>query len=163
MPQWAASPHGGGSWCSDLAASFQPPVSPSSSSLAAVWRPLFTLLVIDRWHAGGGLTGLVGWCHMCPLQQHKAVTTSALAQMLPTLSEVSDASSRCRSLAYWVFGIRRCSVLPCHPRGLGCLTSCVSVCSQNEGPIVQPHWEAGFLSRPLFKTGLELLPRRWMG
>lgn len=48
MPQWAASLHGGGSWCSYLPASFQPPVSPSSTSLAAVWRPLFTFLAMDR-------------------------------------------------------------------------------------------------------------------
>lgn len=59
MPQWAASPHGGGSWCLELAISFQPPVSPSSSSLAALWRPLFMPLAVDRWHAGGGLTRLI--------------------------------------------------------------------------------------------------------
>lgn len=66
-------------------------------------------------------------------------------------------------MAHWFVGIRRHSVLLCHPRGLGCLTSCISVYSENEGLVVQPHWEAGFPSRPLIKTGLELLPRSWMG
>lgn len=75
-------------------------------------------------------------------QQHEAVTTSALAQVLLTSPGASDPSSRRRSLMAFDGALFFLAT----PGGLGCLTSCVSVCSQNEGLVVQPHWEAGFSS-----------------
>lgn len=81
---------------------------PNPSALAAVWRkPLFTLLAwTGDVRVGGWQWRPAAWCHTRPPQQYEAFTTSAVAQILPLPSGVSDPSSRCRSLmTYWLFGI----------------------------------------------------------